>query len=282
MNDSRKCNQTRITLFALALAAFMAVTQAEVLRIGSSAPVSVTFYEEPGMYASEGHGQCGYGSDVTGNTDFNRLSLYPLHVAAGNLEFLGGCGACGTLSYDGKARSYVVTDVTDVKDDLDRQGTAWPPYGSHIDMMGTEFDYFQTLPRNGDQLDFSKGGIFTGNWTRVPCETLGSPNYPDGPGGKYVVRTQAYNRYAKAVVVSRLHGIGEIKNVDFMTRNGAFHPGRKVDGWGAWYTPGRDLSGFGGVGLRITMIDDSVIELADYPLPDFMFWDTGSVFMVNP
>ena len=114
-------------------------------------------------------------------TRSSQAQPYP-HVAAGNMEFLGGCGACGTLSHDGKARSYVVTDVTDVKDDLDRQGSSWPPYGSHIDMMGTEFDFFQTLPRNGGQLDFSKGGIFTGNWTRVPCETLG-PNYPDGPGG---------------------------------------------------------------------------------------------------
>ena len=59
MTHSSKCNQTRITLFALALAAFMALTQAEVLSMGSSAPVSVTFYEEPGMYASKGHGQCG-------------------------------------------------------------------------------------------------------------------------------------------------------------------------------------------------------------------------------
>jgi hypothetical protein len=163
MSIDSKCNETRITLFALALAVFMAVSQAEVLKMGSRAPVSVTFYEEPGMYASQGLGQCGYGTDVTGDTDFNRLSLYPLHVAAGNMEFLGGCRACGTLSYNGKARSYVVTDVTDVKDDLDRHGAAWPPYGSHIDMMGTEFDFFQTLPRNGDQLDFSKGGIFTGN-----------------------------------------------------------------------------------------------------------------------
>ena len=149
-------------------------------------------------------------------------------------------------------------------------------------MMGTEFDFFQTLPRNGDQLDFSKGGIFTGNWTRVPCETLGSPNYPDGPGGRYVVRTQAYNIWAKSAVVSRMHGVGEIQNVDFMTRNGQFFPGRRVDGWGAWYTPGQDLSGFGGVGLKITMVDGTVIETPDYPLPDFMFWGTGNVYMIQP
>jgi hypothetical protein len=117
----------------------------------------------------------------------------------------------------------------------------------------------------------------------VVCETLGSPDYPDGPNGQYVVRTQAWNQWAKAVVVSRMHGVGEIKQIDFYTRNGGFFSGQRVEGWGAWWTPGKDLSNQGGVGLKITLADDSIVDLKDsYPLPDFSYWKTGDVYMIGP
>jgi GH35 family endo-1,4-beta-xylanase len=188
------------------------------LGMGQASPVTVTFFSSPpDMDCADGWGQCGYGSDATGNTDFCKTGLYPLHVASGNFEFLGGCGACGILHYNGKDRGYVVTDVTDHTDSLGQRD--WPPAGSHIDMCCDQFDYFQSLD-HGNGVDCGNGGIFTGVWQRVPCETMGFPDYPADM--QIVVRTQVWNRYAKAVVVSRLHGVGEVQSVDYATRQGGF------------------------------------------------------------
>lgn len=243
------------------------------LGFGESAPVTVTFYSSPGMDCATGNGMCGYGTDTSGDTDFVKNSLYPLHVASGNFGLLSGCGGCGVLSYNGKTRGYVVTDVTDPIDELGQR--SWPPQGSHIDMCCNEFDYFQSLKDGSGNINCNNGGIFTGTWTRVPCETLGSPNYPHND--HFVVRTEAWNRWAKAIVPSRLHGVGEVSQVDFETRNGGFHKGEKVAGWGSWWIGG-NLSGQGGVNLIITMADGSVVKTVDYPLPDYDLWETGSVF----
>jgi hypothetical protein len=256
-------------------------SSAHGLRLGESAPVTVTFYASPGMDCEDHMGMCGYGNDVNGPNNFLGTSLYPLHLASGNFDFLGGSGACGILSYNGKSRSYVVSDITDPIDSLDRGGANWPPLGSHADLCCHEFDYFQSLNKGGG-VDCNNGGICTGNWTRVPCETLGSPDYPDGPSGQYAVRTQAYNQWAKAIVMSRMHGVGEIKHIDFMTRSGGHYSGQRIQGWGAWWTPGQDLSGQGGVGLKVTLADDSVVLLDNYPLPDFSMWNTGNLYMLGP
>ena len=245
------------------------------LGFGESAPVTVTFYSTPGMDCATGNGMCGFGSDTTGDTDFVKNSLYPLHVASGNFGFLGGCGSCLLLSYNGKSRGYVISDITDPIDELGQRD--WPPQGSHIDMCCNEFDYFQSLD-HGSGIDCNNGGIFTGTMTRVPCETLGAPNYPDND--HFVVRTEAWNKWAKAVVVSRLPGVGEIDHVDFETRNGGFRKGEKVQGWGSWITPGADLSGQGGVGLIITMVDGTVIKSPPYAMPDFNLWKTGDVYNI--
>jgi hypothetical protein len=245
------------------------------LKLGESSPVSVTFYEEfPNMACSTGNGACGCGTDVTGNTDFVKTSLYPIHAASGNYEILGGCGACGTLSYNGLARSFVITNIIDRLNSIGGDGL-------HIDLCGIDFSYFQSLKVNG-QLDFSHGGIFTSNWTRVPCETLGYPDYPDGPKGQHAIRTQAYNQWAKALILSRMHGVGEIKQIDFMTRSGGYYTGQRIQGWGAWWTPGQDLLGQGGVGLKVALADDSVVLLDNYPLPECSTWNTSNLFMVGP
>lgn len=55
---------------------------------------------------------------------------------------------------------YVVTDVTDTKDDLNRDGSGWPPYGSHIDTCLPQFQLYQPGTTG------YSGGIFTGTWTR--------------------------------------------------------------------------------------------------------------------
>lgn len=244
------------------------------LGFGDSAPVTVTFYSSPGMDCATGNGQCGYGSDVNGDTDFVKTSLYPLHVASGNFALTGGCGSCGVLSYNGKSRGYVISDVTDAIDSLGDR--AWPPQGSHIDMCCNEFDWFQSLRDGSGNVNCNNGGIFTGQWTRVACETLGSPDYPDND--HFVVRTEAWNQWAKALVVSRLHGVGEVRSVDFETRNGGFKKGEKVAGWGSWFATGGDLSGQGGVNLIITMADGSVVKTAGFPLPSFEIWKTGDVY----
>jgi hypothetical protein len=272
MNSSAR-RRLGTTFFCMMMIA--ATSAKPSMKLGESLPVTVTFYEEPGMYCSESAGSCGLGTDVTGNTNFVKNSLYPIHAASGNYRLLGGCNACGTLSFNGKSRSFVITNNTDEIDSIG--GDA-----QHIDLCGADFSYFQSLERGG-KLDFSQGGIFSGTWTHVACETLGSPDYPDGPGGQYVVRTQAYNQFAKATVVSRMHGVGEIKHIDYYTRTGGYYSGHLVTGWGAWWTPGADLSNQGGIGLIITLADDSVIDLKEsYPLPDFSHWKTGDVYMVGP
>jgi hypothetical protein len=270
MNSSTRRN-FGTTLFCIMM---VAATSAQSMKLGESLPVTVTFYESPGMFCSESAGSCGFGTDATGNTEFVKTSLYPIHAASENYKLLGGCGACGTLSYNGKARSFVITDNTDEIDSIG--GDA-----QHIDLCGVDFSYFQSLKVNG-KLDFSRGGIFTGTWTRVACETLGAPDYPDGPNGHYVVRTQAYNIWSKPLVVSRMHGVGEISQVNFMTRNGGYHVGSRIEGWGAWWTAGKDLSNQGGVSLDITMADGSKVVFKDYPLPDFSEWKTGDLFMIEP
>jgi hypothetical protein len=118
--------------------------------------------------------------------------------------------------------------------------------------------------------------------TRVPCEGIGMPDYPDGPNGQYVVRTMVWNQYAKALYVARMHGVGQVTNINFKTRQGGYHVGNPVQGWLAWFTPGRDLSGLGGVGLDITLSDGTKIVLDGYPLPDFSNWKDGDVYMVGP
>jgi hypothetical protein len=118
---------------------------------------------------------------------------------------------------------------------------------------------------------------------------MGAPNYPTKD---IVIRYQAYNPHAKAVVISRLPGVGVIKSVTFVTagdKNGGNsgngspveHPGSKVDGWGAWWTPGADLSNQGGVRLVITLEDGKVISQDGYPLPDYRLWSTGDIITLS-
>jgi hypothetical protein len=84
----------------------------------------------------------------------------PLHAASGNFEFLGGCGACGILSGNGVSKGFVITDVTDRLDSLDRSSGSGPPQGSHIDLCLPEFqEYVPGTTGNN-------GGIFTATWTR--------------------------------------------------------------------------------------------------------------------
>lgn len=248
----------------------------ETLAMYANSPVTVTFYSEPGMDCADGLGQCGFGNRASGPTDFLKKSLYPLHCASGNQEFLGGCGSCGVLHYGGKSRGFTITDVTDVVDSLGPRD--WPPNGAHIDLCCDQFDYFQSLD-HGNGIDCDNGGIFTGMWTRVPCETMGYPNFP---GDGVVVRTMAWNPFAKALFVARLPGVGEVRMVDFKTRNGGNYPGQKVQGWGSWFTPGQDLSGQGGIGIRVTMVDETVYDWTDsYPLPDFLILRDGDVYMLQ-
>lgn len=84
----------------------------------------------------------------------------PLHAASGNFAYLGGCGACGILSGNGVSKGYVITDVTDHLDSLDRSAGSSPPQGSHIDICLKEFQEY--VPGT----DGNHGGIFTGSWTR--------------------------------------------------------------------------------------------------------------------
>lgn len=118
---------------------------------------------------------------------------------------------------------------------------------------------------------------------------MGASDYPNHD---LVVRYQAYNRNAKAVVVSRAPAAGVITGVTFVTaadNNGGNsgngspveHPGSKVDGWGAWWTPGIDLSGRGGVRLVVTMEDGQVITQDGYPMPDFRLWRTGDLISLK-
>ncbi|GAQ90384.1 glycoside hydrolase family 10 [Klebsormidium nitens] len=172
------------------------------LPLGSSSPVSVTFYESPGMRCSDGLGMCGFGNTAAGGTDFLKNALYPLHAASGNFEFLGGCGACGVLHYNGLARGYTITDVTDAIDSLGERD--WPPKRAHLDLCCSEFSYFQSLDK-GYGIDCSQGGEFTGVWTRVSCETMGHPNWNNDGA---VVRIMKWNRYAGALYVARLPGVG--------------------------------------------------------------------------
>lgn len=95
-----------------------------------------------------------------------------------------------------------------------------------------------------------------------------------------IVRTQAYNQWAKAVVVSRVGGVGEIAGVNFVTRNGGFVSGAKVAGWGAWWAPTSGLGGQGGVSLQITMKNGASHTTGNYPLPDYNVWNTGNVYNV--
>ncbi|GAQ83991.1 hypothetical protein KFL_001720040 [Klebsormidium nitens] len=242
----------------------------KALGLGQSAGVTVTFYNSPGMDCTTGNGQCGYGNDVGGNAyggggPFVETSLYPYHAASGNYDYLGGCGACGVLSYNGKSRGFVITDITD---DDSQQGR---PH--HIDLCLPSFNYFT----NNQAGDGSHGGIFSGTWTRVDCSCMGAPDYPDNA---VVVRTQAYNQWAKAVVVSRVGGVGEISSVNFRTRNGGFTSGAKVNGWGTWWMPTGNLGGQGGVDLLITLKDGNSLSTTGYPLPDSDIWQTGQVYNV--
>jgi endo-1,4-beta-xylanase len=222
------------------------------LPLWASSPVTVTYYESPGMKCSDGLGACGLGNTAGGETTFLKDALYPLHAASGNFEFLGGCSACGVLSYHGLARGYMITDVTDKIDSLGER--PWPPAGAHIDLCCDQFSYFQSLD-HGHGIDCGLGGEFNAIWTRVPCETMGSPNYP---GDGVVVRTTAWNKFAKALFVARMPGVGEVQSVDFATRDGGYFKGQKVQGWLAWFTPGQDLSGKGGIGIKVTMVDGTV------------------------
>lgn len=60
------------------------------LPLWASSPVTVTYYESPGMECSKGLGACGLGNIAGGETNFLKESLYPLHAASGNFEFPGG------------------------------------------------------------------------------------------------------------------------------------------------------------------------------------------------
>lgn len=100
----------------------------------------------------------------------------------------------------------------------------------------------------------------------------------DYPDNSVVVRTQAYNQWAKAVVISRVGGVGEIASVNFKTRNGGFTSGAKVAGWGAWWMPTSGLGGQGGVELLVTLKDGSTLKTNDYPLPDYNLWNTGNLY----
>jgi hypothetical protein len=42
-----------------------------------------------------------------------------------------------------------------------------------------------------------------------------------------------------------------------------------------------DLSGLGGVSLRITLVDGTVVDLNDFLLSDFALWNTGDVYMLS-
>jgi hypothetical protein len=100
----------------------------------------------------------------------------------------------------------------------------------------------------------------------------------DYPNHAVVIRTQDYNPYAKAVVVSRVGGVGEIARVDFKTRNGGVTPGSRVKGWGAWWMPESGLGGQGGVGLVVTTTDGKTLDMDNYPLPDYDLWETGNIY----
>ncbi|GAQ79935.1 hypothetical protein KFL_000420070 [Klebsormidium nitens] len=255
------------------------------LRLGDSSPVTVTFYDSPGMYCTDGEGQCGYGTDTNGRArgpggDFLQTSLYPLHAASGHFEHLGGCGACGILSEGGINLAFVITDVTDALDELGNR--EWPPFGSHIDLCLPEFRIYRPGTRT------EQGGIFTGTWTRINCNTMGAPNMPSG---NIVVRLQEWNQWAKAVVISRLGATGEIIAVDFYTaqdRNGGnsgngnrvVHTGFRVQGWGAWWSPNSNLGGQGGVGLRITVKGGQVLDTNGFPMPDYSLWHTGDIINI--
>jgi hypothetical protein len=106
--------------------------------------------------------------------------------------------------------------------------------------------------------------------------------YPDYPDNNVVVRIQAWNQWAKAVVPSRLSGVGEVVQVNFMTSDGGFHPGHKVNGWGAWWAPEKDLSGLGGIALEIILKDGSKVNFNQgknqYPLADYAHWETGQLY----
>ncbi|GAQ91136.1 hypothetical protein KFL_007330010 [Klebsormidium nitens] len=242
----------------------------KAMGLGDSIPVTVTFYNSPGMDCTTGNGQCGYGNDVGGTAyggggPFVETSLYPYHAASGNYGFMGGCGACGVLTYNGKARGFVITDITD---DDSQQGR-----NHHLDLCLPSFNYF-TDGRAGDG---GHGGIFSGTWTRVDCGCMGAPNYPDNA---IVVRTQEYNEWAKAVVISRMGGVGEIAGVNFITRNGGFVRGARVEGWGTWWMPTESISGKGGVDLQITLTDGNTLTTTGYPLPDARVWRTGNIYNV--
>jgi hypothetical protein len=72
------------------------------------------------------------------------------------------------LTYKGKSRDFVITDVTDHKDELDHsQGL---PTGSHIDLCLPSFQYFEPGTTG------NSGGIFTATWTRKDCSCMGAPS----------------------------------------------------------------------------------------------------------
>jgi hypothetical protein len=129
---------------AFCMLTLCSIAQSRGLQLGESSPVSVTFYESPGMFCSDSLGACGYGNTGAGPTDFLGSSLYPLHCATGNQEWLGGCGSCLVLSYQGKSRAFVVTDVTDVIDSLDRSlpENQNIPWDAHVDLCADSFNYF--------------------------------------------------------------------------------------------------------------------------------------------
>lgn len=119
-------------------------------------------------------------------------------------------------------------------------------------------------------------------FARVPCQSLGYPDYPDN---NVVVRIQAWNQWAKAIVPSRLNGVGEVSQVNFITEHSGFHPGFRVDGWGAWWSPNADLSGHGGVALEIILKDGTRVNFnkgaTPFPLADFSDWKTGQLYNFN-
>ncbi|GAQ88773.1 hypothetical protein KFL_004580030 [Klebsormidium nitens] len=274
--DSQGSQTVPVAVFNEALHSFeffnetVEAPRRKALGLGQSARVTVTFYNQPGMDCETGNGQCGYGNDVTGDAygnggPFLETSLYPYHAASGNYDYLGGCGSCGVLSYNGKSRGFVITDITD---DDSQQGR-----DHHIDLCLGSFNYFT----NGAAGNGGHGGIFSGTWTRVDCSCMGAPNYPDSA---IVVRTQVYNQWAQAVVISRLGGVGEIASVNFRTRNGGFTRGARVNGWGTWWMPTEGLAGKGGVDLLITLKDGNSMSTTDYPLADASQWRTGAIYNI--
>jgi hypothetical protein len=87
MKQDGVCKQLIVTIMCCILTS----AYSQSLKIGESSPVTVTFYEQPpDMVCSDGWGSCGMSTDTTGNTDFIKTSLYPLHAASENYVYIGG------------------------------------------------------------------------------------------------------------------------------------------------------------------------------------------------